>query len=82
MEICGFLKLREMLVSEPSKARDAFIKIIKQENFELGPDGAYSLRAHWRGSSRGFHDHMLQSRYQDFLRGWNAATSSPAHSEK
>lgn len=57
---------------ESRKARAAFVKLIKEENF-YSDFSRWSLRAHWSGADGGFHDHQLQRRWLDFEKGWKAA---------
>lgn len=52
--------------------RDAFVAIIKEENF-YSDCSKQSLRAHWNGAESGFGDESLQRRYKDFCAGWKAA---------
>lgn len=53
------------------KARAAFVKIIKDENF-YSDYCKQSLKQHWNGATSGFADHMVQRRWRDFLAGWQA----------
>lgn len=62
------------LEPEILKARNAFVKIIKDENF-YSSGSKWSLKWHWTGAQGGFADEMLQRRWMDFLKGWNALTA-------
>ncbi len=57
---------------EWKQARIAFVKMIKDENF-YSDFSKQSLRQHWNGKKSGFHDHLVQRRWQDFLAGWKSA---------
>lgn len=52
-------------------ARAEFVKIIKEENF-YSEFSKRSLKQHWNGAASGFSDHMIQSRWRDFLQGWQS----------
>lgn len=54
------------------KARAAFVKIIKDENF-YSNYCKQSLRQHWAGAKAGFADEAVQRRWRDFLAGWRAS---------
>jgi len=54
------------------ECRKAFVEIIKKENFEDRHGGKQSLKQNWAGPKAGFHDPMLQLRYEHFTAGWKA----------
>lgn len=53
-------------------ARSAFVAMIRDENSDREPFARESIRQHWNGAASGFHDHQVQSRWKDFLAGWQA----------
>ncbi len=55
------------------KAREAFVRMIKEENFYGERWSAWSLKQHWSGKEGGFADEQLQKRWHDFEKGWKAA---------
>ena len=57
---------------DQTKARQAFVKLIKEENF-YSDHSKQSLKQHWSGAASGFADHLVQNRWQDFWCGWQAA---------
>jgi len=67
-----------MNLSDTIEARTAFVKMIKEENF-YSDLSKQSLKAHWSGKARGFSNHMVQSRWEDFLAGWRAAKEPNEH---
>jgi len=54
------------------KCREAFVEMIKGENFEKEPWARQSLKQHWSGKESGFSSHTLQNRWSDFKKGWEA----------
>lgn len=63
------------------KAREKFVRMMKDENFYY--DCNHNLQAHWRGTKEGFKVMHIQSRWQDFLAGFEAAHQlSPVKSGK
>jgi hypothetical protein len=55
------------------KCRKAFVEMIKEENFYRHPSDRWSLKQHWSGPQGGFAYEMLQKRWLDYKRGWDAA---------
>ena len=62
-----------MVHVELLEARAAFVKLIKQENFEDRHNKKVSLKQNWAGPQFGFADHMLNQRWLHFYQGWKAA---------
>lgn len=60
--------------SEVLKARAAFVKIIKEENFYSF--SKQSLKQHWNGAASGFSNHMVQTRWGYFREGWQATRAA------
>jgi len=58
----------------PTTCRDAFVAMVRDENFYREAWSRWSLKAHWTGAVGGFADEMLQKRWKDFQAGWCACT--------
>lgn len=52
--------------------REAFVEMIKEENF-FADRCRQSLQQNWAGKAHGFKDEMVQRRWNDFQKGWDAA---------
>ena len=62
------------------KCRSAFVLMIKDENFMS--NGKQSLRKSWAWKRQGFANEMVQQRYVDFKKGWDAKSSNAVLSGK
>lgn len=60
-------------------AREAFVKMIKEENFYN--DDNQSIRQHWSGKIGGFADRTIQARWRDYESGWKAALEQKGKSD-
>ncbi len=58
---------------EFARCRKAFVKLIKDENFES--DDNQSVRQNWAGPKWGFADQRIQARWLDFHKGWELAVT-------
>lgn len=56
------------------ECRQAFVAMIRDENFYMEPYSRQSLKQHWSGAPGGFADKQLQRRWRDFEAGWKART--------
>lgn len=54
------------------KVRAAFVAMIKEENF-YNDFSKWSLKQCWAGPKMGFADEILNRRWLDFQKGWDAA---------
>ena len=59
-----------LTVTFDPKCREAFVKIIKDENFYVPDWSRESLKAHWRGPEYGFAKESLQREWRRFSEGW------------
>lgn len=59
--------------------REAFVKMIKQENEMMEGWCKQSIAQNWAGKKYGFKDHMVQKRWDDFQKGWDAKSSGAQH---
>jgi hypothetical protein len=55
--------------------RAAFVEMVKEENF-YRDFSRWSLKQHPSGPKHGFSDEMLQRRWADFRKGWEAASNA------
>lgn len=80
-ELQRFADLGVVFGQEPptswNRCREAFVALIKKENFERDPHCRWSLKQHWTGAAAGFADEALQRRWHDFSAGWAALSQQP-----